>query len=74
MAEPLEICTKQEIRCVYQSLGCEAVLPKDEVEQHVSSNIEAHSRLTLDRVVELSTLVSKMLVGCETGLRIVNHE
>ena len=48
MAEHLEICTKQEIRCVYQSLGYEAVLLKDEMEQHVSSNIEAHSRLTLD--------------------------
>ena len=60
MAEHLEICTKQEIRCVYQSLGCKAVLPRDEMEPHVSSNVEAHSRLTLDRVVELSALVSEM--------------
>lgn len=60
MAEHLDVCTKQVIHCVYKCLGCEEVVPRDEMEGHLCSNAEAHSKLALDRVVELSAQVSEM--------------
>ena len=66
MGEHLETCSKQEIHCVYKSLGCKEALPRYDMEKHVSSNGETHSKLVLDRVVQLSALVSEMCVLLKT--------
>ena len=60
MAEHLDICSKQVVHCVYKSLGCKEVLPRDKIEGHLCSCAEAHSKLALERVMELSAQMSEM--------------
>ena len=60
MEEHLQTCPNQKIMCPYQNIGCSKVLPRSKIEEHKEESREQHLQLSLERVSQLTDVVSAL--------------
>ena len=56
----LEECPEQLVQCKFSMLGCDAVLPRKAMENHVATSAEHSTEFFLQHVMKLTDLVSQL--------------
>ena len=60
MEEHLQTCPNQKIMCPYQNIGCSKVIQRNEIDEHKEESREQHLQLSLERVTQLTDVVSAL--------------
>ena len=55
-----EVCPLQQVECEYKRFGCDVVLLRKEVEEHLQTSVESHLRMTTRRLAEVDELEARL--------------
>jgi len=68
-----DVCALREVPCPFSGIGCTAVIVARDVAEHISSNMESHLLLSLNRINDYERVI-KDLNGRVKVLEEENHQ